>query len=817
MSDDFTPSEATKERIIPIDIEKEVKTSYLNYAMSVIVSRAIPDARDGLKPVHRRILYTMFDAGLHHNSKTRKCSHIVGNVVAQFHPHGLDSVYFALARLSQDFSLRYPFVIGQGNFGSIDGDPPAAFRYTEAKLSHISEEILTDIRKDTVDFMPNYDESLKEPTVLPSALPFLLLNGSTGIAVGLATEVPPHNLNELALAVIQQIDNPDISINELCNIVKGPDFPTGAIIKGLQGIRKAYTTGQGVVTVQSKYSLEQSKGYDQIVFTEIPYAKRKSEIIAHLAALVNNEVILGIRDIRDLSNRNGIRIIVELKRDANVRYTLQKILTLTDFQTNYSINMTALVKSKPKTIGLKECLQIFIDHRKEVITRKTKFELKEAESRAHILRGLLIALNNIDEVVALIKNSQDTAEASKKLMQRFELDELQSKAILDMRLHRLTSLEINKLVSELEKLEILIADLKDILAKPERVKTIIKDIIQALVKKHGDERKTEIQQAEAVSLSEEELINKKDMVVTLTKSGYIKRTNISNFKIQNRGGKGIQGTALVKNDTLDKVYSGSTHDTILFISSAGRGYAIKNYHIPETGRTSRGLGIRTLLPLQQDEQITSILRIPNFDENYFLILATKQGKIKKIVWHLLKGTTRKRGLPLLTLNENDYVVDGNSTLGKDDIFIFTRFGKALRIKAEEFRQMGRMAMGVGGIKLKNNDSIVAVLEGNDSTAFILISEKGYSKRLIAKNITPHRRKTAGNIAMKISEATGKLCVTLRAEDEDMISAISQQGKTIRFRANSSTIKGRYSRGVITFSLSEDDVVTGATISNNTEG
>ncbi len=803
-------------QIIPIDIEKEVKTSYLTYAMSVIVSRALPDARDGLKPVHRRILYTMFESGLHHTGTTRKCARIVGGVISNYHPHGPDSIYNALARLSQNFSMRYPLIIGQGNFGSIDGDPPAAYRYTEAKLSQISEELLANIRKNTVDFVPNFDESTKEPTVLPSVLPFLLLNGSTGIAVGLTTEVPPHNLHELAAAVIQQVDNPNISTEELCDIVKGPDFPTGGIIMGTSGIKKAYKTGRGIITIQSRHTLEQSKGYDQIIFTDIPYAKRKSEMIARLAALVNNETITGIRDIRDISNRKGIRIIVELKKESNVQLTLQKIFALTDFQSNYSINITALVDQTPLTLGLKQCLKIFIDHRKEVIIRKTQYELEEAEKRAHILRGLLIALNNIDEVIELIKNSKDTNEAHQKLVSTFSLDDEQTKAILDMRLARLTSLETKKLIDELEKLEALIIDLQDILNTPERVKSIIKESIQTLSTKYASERRTDIQHGTAVSLSEEELINKEGMMVTLTQSGYIKRTNIANFGVQNRGGKGKLGVNLTKDDSLDKIYVGSTHDTMLFISSLGRGFSIKTYQIPEATRTSRGTSIRTILPLQQDERITSILTAPDFNKDSSLIIITNKGKIKKLIGEQLKGTTTKRGLRLITLNENDFVADSNITTNKDDIFIFSSNGKVLRLNAISIRSMGRTAAGVRGLKLKADSYITAVLIGNDASVFTLISAKGYAKRIQAKDISPHGRGTSGMIAMSISATSGILCTALKTQEQDSISAISQQGKTIRINANTCAIQGRNSRGVMIFTLDNDDIITGAVVSNDIE-
>lgn len=809
------------ERTIVVDIEREIKQSYLNYAMSVIVSRALPDARDGLKPVHRRILYAMYEMGLRHNTPTKKAARVLGDVLGKYHPHGQDSVYNALVRLAQDFSLRYPLIEGQGNFGSIDGDPPAAYRYTETRLAAISDEMLADIKKKTVDFRPNYDESQEEPVVLPAAIPSLLINGSTGIAVGFTTEIPPHNLREVAEAIVTLADNPDIHIEELIKIITGPDFPTAAIIRGKSGIYSAYKTGKGRITLQSHHEIETTKeGNERIVFTDIPYMKRKSEMIKHLADQVNNESISDIKDIRDESNREGIRVVVELKRHANTQLVLQRIFSLTDFQSNYSINFVALVNGRPRTLSLKEILQIHIEHRKEVIVRKTKFELEEATAKAHILRGLLIALHNIDQVIALIKESETPAIAKTKLMDSFALDEVQSQAILEMRLHRLTGLEVNKIQKDLDALEALIRELQAILGDDKKVMLIIKETITNIAKKYGDDRKTEIRESEALSISEEELIDEEDIVITLTESGYIKRTLLSEFGIQRRGGKGKFGLTLTKDDTLKHIYVGSTHDTVLFITSRGRTFILKLYQIPIGGRTARGQSIQNVLHLDKDEYISSLLHAPSFENENLLasiVLTTKQGKTKKVAWKNLSGALTKRGIRIISLAEDDEVVGGVVTNEMQDIFIFSQSGRVLRFANRSLRSMGRTAGGVRGMKFKNEtDTITSIYTGNDDTIFMLLSDKGYGKRLRALEVTPHGRNTTGVICMGVSEKTGPLMIAMPVETNSAVTAMTKKGKTLRVSTETCTIQGRAARGVSVITIDEDDMLTSAVVTKEEE-
>lgn len=807
-------TEQNKNKLIHVDVEKEIKKSYLNYAMSVIVSRALPDARDGLKPVHRRILYSMLELGLRYSTPTKKVARIIGAMLANYHPHGPDSVYNALARLAQNFSLRYPLVYGQGNFGSIDGDPPAAYRYTEAKLSQIAEEMLVDIRKKTVDFMLNYDESQKEPTVLPAVLPSLLVNGATGIAVGFTSEIPPHNLKEIADAIIATIDNPDITTENLIKIVKGPDFPMGAIIRGSSGIYNAYKTGNGRITIQSCHSIEIKGEYKRIIFHDIPYAKRKAEIISQLAIHVNNEKITDVKDIRDESNRKGIRVVVELKKSANIDIVLQRIFSLTDFRSSYSINFVALVNGRPESLSLKKMLQIYIEHRKEVILRKTQFELDEAEARAHILRGLIIALQNIDEVIKLIKASETPVIAKERLMKTFVLDEIQSQAILDMRLHRLTSLEVNKIEKELATLESLITDLKAILADPQKILQIVKDTITLLAQKYGDPRRTEIQESEVLSISEEEFIDQKDMVITLTETGYIKRTSLSEFGTQKRGGKGKFGISLTKDDKIKNVYVGNTHDNILFITSNGRAFILKLYQLPEGTRTARGQSIKQVFNFEQGETISSMLFAPSFEEeSSSLILATKKGKIKKIAWKNLSGAVTKRGIRSIKLIEGDTVVSGVVSGEQQDFFLFSKQGRILRFKSNALRAMGRTACGVGSMKTKSNDYIVGMQTGKDDSIFMLLSERGFGKRLKAKEINPHGRNTSGVVGIGISEKTGTLVIALPVEKDSTITAMTQKGKTLRVQANTCSIQGRTAKGVSVITLDEDDVLTSAVVSS----
>ncbi len=802
--------EQLREKIIPVQIEDEIKRSYLNYAMSVIVSRALPDVRDGLKPVHRRILYSMLDLGMRSDSQTKKCADVVGHTLGKYHPHGQLSVYNALARLAQDFSIRYPLVHGQGNFGSLDGDPPAADRYTEAKLSRISEELLLDIRKNTVDFVPNYDESRKEPTVLPSAVPSLLLNGSTGIAVGLTTEIPPHNMREIIDAIIAQIDSPDISIDTLCTIVKGPDFPTGAIIKGISGIQKAYHTGKGSITIQSHFTIENNPTGDVIIFSDIPYAKQKAEMVSRLAEKVNNGIIDTIKAIRDeTSRRRGVRIVIELKKSANTQITLQNIFKHTPFRSNYSINLTALVRGRPKQLTLKEAIQEYINHRKEVVTRKATFELEEAEKKAHILRGLLIALQDIDKTIELIKASKNKEEAQKTLESHFALDAVQAQAILETQLHRLTSLETQKIETELKNLETLILSLQGLLSDEKKLFEEIKQNLLKIKEKYGDDRRTEIEIQEASIANEEDLIDKEDMLVTLSTSGYIKRTPLSAFGIQNRGGKGKSGLADSKrDDSLRHLFVSNTHSSVLFITSKGRSFVLKTYTLPQVGRTAQGESIKSVLPLDSDEQISSIMVLPeNTTDSMSLLLATHRGKVKKVNWSLLATSARtKRGVRAITLAHDDSVVSGEIIPQNKDLFLFSAFGRALRFPSSSVRNTGRTAAGVNGMRLKQGDSIVSVLAADNSSSFLLIGNNGYGKRLLAQNIMIHGRNTSGASVLSLRD-NSLLITALIVNEDDSVTATTQQGKILRFNVSSCPTMGRSARGVNVVTVNESDTVS----------
>ncbi len=807
-------------RIIRINIEDEIKGSYLNYAMSVITSRALPDARDGLKPVHRRILYTMFESGMRHDTATRKSANVVGSALGRYHPHGNASVYDALVRMAQPFSLRYPLVFGQGNFGSLDRDPPAAERYTETRLEQIADEMLRDIKKKTVDFIPNYDESREEPSVLPAALPCLLLNGSTGIAVGFTTEIPPHNLREIAAAISAYIDNEEISAEELMKHVLGPDFPTGAVIRGISGIRNAYRTGAGKITVEAHYTIEEAGSNDRIVFTDIPFAKSKAELIKRLADKVNSGDISTIRDIADESNKEGVRIVVELKKDANTEITLQKIFSHTDFRSTYSINMTALVHGKPKQLPLKDAIKVYVEHRKEVVTRKAQFELKEAQDRAHIVRGLLIAIAEIDEVIHLIKASANSKEAHARLKSRFGLDDVQAQAILDMRLHNLTGLELHKLEEELAELTKRIAELEDFLGSPVKILQDIRNTIVQLSEKFGDARRTEIIHAEADIINEEDLIDKEDMLITLSSAGYIKRTPLSEFGVQRRGGKGKFGIALSKDDTPKQMFVGQTHDRILFITSNGRSFIIKLYEIPSGSRTARGSSIKGVLPLEAQEYISSIIRIaPELSEDSLsLFLATKNGKVKKVAWEsVATSAMTKRGIRVISLQEHDEVIAGSIINETDDLFLFSAEGKVLRFPSKSVRTMGRTAMGCGGMKLANEKNhIVNAFAADNEQVFMLITSRGYGKRLAASQIMRHGRNTMGMRAIAVGEQAGDLVNSLEVEENDSISAITSQGKILRFSASTCPSMGRAARGVRVVSVDEGDSVIGISCIENAD-
>jgi len=799
---------AESTNIIPVPIEEEVKTSYLNYAMSVIVSRALPDVRDGLKPVHRRLLYAMEELGLRNNAPTKKSARITGDAMGKYHPHGDFSLYDALVRMAQDFSLRYPLVQGQGNFGSIDGDPPAASRYTEAKLSKIGEEMLTDLDKETVDFVPNYDESLKEPAVLPSAIPNLLVNGSSGIAVGMATNMAPHNLREVGRAIEAYIDNPDITIDGLMSYIKGPDFPTGGIIYGMQGIREAYETGRGRLTVRGRFVVETMKsGREQLVFTEIPYALNKTTLVTRIAELVREKEIDGISDLRDESDREGIRIVLELKKGAITKIVLNQLFTHTPLQSTFGVINLALVDGAPKCLNLKELIVYFVQHRFEVITRRSQFELKKAEERAHILRGLVIALKNIDEVVAIIKSSKNIDTAKERLRSRFDLSEAQAKAIVDMRLGRLTSLETEKILAELKEIEARIEYLKSLLANPGAIYHVIKQEIHELAEKYGDERRTEIVPNQVEQINLEDLIKPEEVAILISNKGFIKRIPVSQYRSQGRGGKGSNSASLLDDDFIQQLFIANTHDYLLFISSWGKAYWLKALEIPEASRQARGSHIRSLLAISEDEEITAVVDFSDFSENQFILMGTLKGVVKKVATREF-ANAKTRGIIGISLDEGDRLVSAILTGGSDEVVLISRRGLALRMKESEVRQMGRTARGVRGISLQENDELAAMLRVDSQESMLIITQNGSGKRVKYDLFTPHSRGTHGQIIYAPDEASGEVIKAVSVREEDEVMVITSTGKTIKLNVSSVREMGKAAHGVRIVNIEPPDSVIG---------
>lgn len=806
MSDQEAPASGGK--LIPIAIEDEVKTAYLNYAMSVIVSRALPDVRDGLKPVHRRILYSMEEMGIRSNTPFKKCGRIVGDVLGKYHPHGDQSIYDALVRLAQDFSLRYPVIQGQGNFGSVDGDPPAAMRYTESRLTRIAESIIEDIKKETVDFGPNYDDSMREPTVLPGAFPFLLANGASGIAVGMATNMPPHNLNEIAAAVAAYIDNPECSIEDLMQHMHGPDFPTGGIIFGRKGIRMAFKTGRGKILVRGRFTIEvDKKGKEAIIFTEIPYAVNKANLITRIAELVRDKVIDGISEVRDESDREGMRIVIELKRGAIAKVVLNQLFSHTALQSSFGVINLALVKGRPETLTLKQLIQYFVEHRVEVVTRRTRYDLRKAEERAHILRGLVIALENIDEVIAIIKKSRNVEAAKNALMERFEFSDAQAQAIVDMRLGKLTSLETEKILQELAEIEALIAYLKDLLANPPKILALIKTETNELAGKYGDKRRTDIVTDEVEEINIEDLIQKEQMVILISNLGYIKRVPASAYKSQNRGGKGSNSAKLVEDDFVNQVFTASTHDHVLFITSAGKAYWVKVHEIPEAGRNSRGAHIKGLLSVSSDEEITTVVAIGEFSDTQYLLMATANGVVKKVTTRDFQNA-KTRGIIAIKLDEGDRLVSGILTSGTHEIMLITRRGQALRMTEQDIRVLGRASRGVTGIRLAKGDELAGALGVEDGSQMLIMTESGYGKRVAFSEFTPHGRATGGQKVYTISEKTGEIVGMITVEDSDEVVCITSQGKTLRFKAKTIRTQGRAAQGVRILNIDSPDMLTG---------
>ena len=782
-------------KIIQRDIETEMRTSYIDYAMSVIVSRALPDVRDGLKPVHRRILYAMYEDGITSDKPYRKCANTVGSVLGRYHPHGDSSVYDAMVRMAQDFSMRYPLVDGHGNFGSIDGDGAAAMRYTEARMAKISELMLTDIEKNTVNFMPNYDERLQEPTVLPSKIPALLINGSSGIAVGMATNVPPHNLTEVINAIVKIIDEDDVSDEELMKIIKGPDFPTGGMILGYEGIRQAYTTGRGKITVRAEAEIEEMSGNKQrIIVTSLPYQVNKAKLVENIASLAREKRIEGIADLRDESDRNDrVRIVIELKRDANAQVVLNQLYKFTQMQDTFGAILLALVNGEPKILTLRQCLDYYIEHRKDVILRRTQFELDKALARAHILEGLKIALDNIDEVINIIRASYD--DPKERLMERFGLTDIQAQAILDMRLKTLSGLQREKIEEEYNELMKLIAHLREILNSERLVFDIIKEELLEIKEKYGDERLTKIVAAEG-EFNVEDLIKDEQTVVALTHFGYIKRMPIDTYKSQKRGGKGITGIATREEDFVKQIFTASTHDTILFFSNKGKLYRLRGYEIPEAGRTAKGTAIVNLLSLDNGEKISAVIPLQNFAEGKYLLMATRNGLIKKTALNEY-SSSKRTGLLAITLKEDDELIDVRLTDGEDNVVLVTKKGMCITFDEKDVRPVGRTAQGVLGIRLDNDDAVIgmeSVIGGKNAT-LLAITENGFGKRTELEEYRVQNRGGKGVITYKITPKTGNIVGIRIANGDEDVMMITDTGTIIRLNVSEVSVLGRSTQGV----------------------
>ena len=794
-------------KIIERDINKEMKTAYIDYAMSVIVQRALPDVRDGLKPVHRRILYTMYEDGLTSDKPYRKSATTVGDVLGRYHPHGDSSVYDAMVRMAQDFSLRYPLIDGHGNFGSIDGDGAAAYRYTEARMSKISESMLTDIEKNTVDFMPNFDDRLQEPTVLPAKIPALLVNGSSGIAVGMATNIPPHNLTEIINGIVKIIDEDNVTDEELMKVIKGPDFPTGGVILGREAIKQAYTTGKGKITVRAEAEIEElNNNRCRIIVTSLPYQVNKARLIENIAALVKEKRLEGISELRDESDReNAVRIVIGLKKDANPKVVLNQLYKNTQMQDTFGVIMLALVNGEPKILTLRQCLDYYIDHRKNVVLRRTKFDLDKALARAHILEGLKIALDNIDEVINIIRSSYD--DAKERLMERFGLSDIQAQAILDMRLKTLSGLQREKIEEEYNELMKLIAHLKEVLESDKLVYDIIKEELLEIKEKYGDERLTKIVAAEG-ELNEEDLISEEQTVIALTHFGYIKRMPIDTYKSQHRGGKGITGISTREEDFVKQIFTASTHDTILFFSNKGKLYKLRGFEIPEAGRTAKGTAIVNLLSLDAGEKISAMIPIENFEDGKYLLMATKSGLIKKTA---LKeyDSTRKTGLLAINLKENDELIDVRLTDGEDNVVLVTSKGLCITFDEKDVRPVGRSAQGVLGIRLNDDDFVIgmeSILSANKTATLLAITENGFGKRTELEEYRVQNRGGRGVITYKITPKTGNIVGIKIANESEDVMLITSTGTVIRLKVKDISVLGRATQGVTLMRTSDKDKV-----------
>ena len=799
--------ERREETIMERDIEKEMKTAYIDYAMSVIVSRALPDVRDGLKPVHRRILYAMYEDGITSDKPYRKCANTVGSVLGRYHPHGDASVYDAMVRMAQDFSLRYRLIDGHGNFGSIDGDGAAAMRYTEARMAKIAETMLTDIEKNTVDFMPNYDDRLQEPTVLPSKIPTLLINGSSGIAVGMATNIPPHNLTEVINGIIKIIDEDNVTDEELLSIIKGPDFPTEGIIIGREGIKEAYLTGRGKITVRAEAEIEEtSNNRQRIIVNSLPYQVNKAKLVENIASLVREKRLEGISDLRDESDRiDRVRIVIELKRDANAQVVLNQLYKNTQMQDTFGIIMLALVNGEPKILTLRQCLDYYIDHRKTVILRRTQFDLDKALARAHILEGLKIALDNIDEVINIIRNSYD--DAKERLMKRFGLSDIQAQAILDMRLKTLSGLQREKIDEEYNELMKLIEYYREVLSSERLVFDIIKKELTEIKEKYGDERKTKIAAAEG-EIDVEDLIKEEQSVITLTHFGYIKRMPVDTYKSQKRGGKGITGIATREEDFVKQIFTASTHDIILFFSNKGKLYRLKGYEVPEAGRTAKGTAIVNLLSLDPGEKISAVIPINNFSEGKYLLMGTKNGLIKKTALTEY-NSARKTGLLAITLKDDDELIDVRLTDGEDNVVMVTKKGMSITFDEKDVRPVGRTAQGVIGIRLDEDDSVIGMesIISNIKGTLLAITENGFGKRTELEEYRVQNRGGRGVITYKVTPKTGDIVGIRIATDEEDVMLITDNGTIIRLNVKDISILGRATQGVTLMRTNEGKVVS----------
>jgi len=788
-----------------INIEQEMKTSYLDYSMSVIVGRALPDVRDGLKPVHRRILYAMFREGLLHNKKYSKSAGVVGEVLKKYHPHGDSAVYDTMVRMAQDFNMRYPLVDGQGNFGSVDGDPAAAYRYTEARLTKLAEELLADIDKETVDFTPNFDDTTVEPSVLPTRVPNLLINGSAGIAVGMATNIPPHNLSEVVDGLVMMIDNPEVTIPELMALIKGPDFPTAGFIHGYEGIRQAFMTGRGIIQMRARATIEEGKGErESIVVTELPYQVNKARLLERIAELVQEKKITGISEIRDESDREGMRIVIDLKKGELSTVILNQLFKHTAMQSTFGVIMLALVNNQPRVLNLRKLLSNFIQHRREVVVRRTKFDLRKAEERAHILLGLKIALDNLDAVIALIKASANPEEARTGLVREFKLSEIQAQAILEMRLQRLTGLERDKIIAEYEEVLKEIARLTEILGSDALVMTIIRDELLALKAEYGDVRRTEIV-AQTSDIDIEDLIKDEEMVITISHAGYIKRNPLTTYRAQRRGGKGKMGMETKETDFVERLFTATTHSYILFFTNKGRVYWLKVHQIPEASRQAKGKAIVNLIQMGQNERVTAALPIRTFTPDKFILMATKSGIIKKTELESYSHP-RPSGIIAITLEEGDELIAAEVTDGTCDVFLGTRDGLSIRFTETDVREIGRTGKGVIGIRLDTGNEVVGMEIVRDDSTILTVTENGYGKRSTLEDYRSQGRGGKGIITIKITERNGRVVGMAQVSGEDEIILITSNGKVIRIRAKDISVQGRNTQGVRLFDIEEGDKV-----------